>query len=92
MTTGTEEEVWVVPSGKLKGLTSTQLEGYIEREVNIRLHEFYVKQHEYNFRSKQYTLSCRAAELSQEYQDMVNSWTELQSYVDKKVEETDVEN
>lgn len=92
MTTGTEEEVWVVPSGKLKGLTSTELEGYIEREVNIRLHEFYVKQHEYNFHSKQYDVKCRADELSQEYQDMVNSWTELQSYVDKKVEETDVEN
>lgn len=92
MTTGTEEEVWVVPSGKLKGLTSTELEGYIEREVNIRLHEFYVKQHEYNFHSKQYAVKCRTDELSQEYQDMVNSWTELQSYVDKKVEETDVEN
>lgn len=91
MTTGTEEEVWRVPSGPLKGLTSTELEGYIEREVNIRLHEFYVKQHEYNFRSKQYDVRLRADELSQEYQDMVNSWTELQSYIDKKVEETNVE-
>lgn len=92
MTTGTEEEVWVVPSGKLKGLTSTELEGYIEREVNIRLHEFYVKHHEYNFRSKQYSLRRRADELSQEYQDMIDSWSELQSYVSKKVEETNVEN
>lgn len=92
MTTGTEEEVWRVPSGPLKGLTSTELEGYIEREVNIRLHEFYVKQHEYNFRSNQYAVRRRADELSQEYQDMVNSWSELQSYVSEKLEETNVEN